>query len=62
MQTPCIRICVIDPASQLCSGCGRTLDEIGSWSSYDDDERRLIMEELPARLASLQPAPEHAAG
>lgn len=61
MRTPCIRICVIDPASQLCSGCGRTLDEIGAWSAYDDRQRQTIMEHLPSRLATLRPIPEYSA-
>ena len=58
MQTPCIQICVIDQKSQLCSGCGRTLDEIGGWSSYSDDERSRIMQQLPARLNATQATPE----
>ena len=31
-QSPCIQICVIDPAARLCVGCGRTLDEISRWA------------------------------
>lgn len=62
MQTPCIRICLIDPNSQLCSGCGRTLDEIGNWTAYDDEERRSIIQQLPARLHGLQATTECSAG
>ena len=28
MISPCINICVLDPESELCEGCGRSLDEI----------------------------------
>ena len=53
MDTPCVKICVIDQPSGQCSGCGRTLDEIASWSTLSPSERRRIMSELPAR----RPAP-----
>jgi predicted Fe-S protein YdhL (DUF1289 family) len=46
-------VCVIDAASGLCIGCGRTLAEIGGWISMTADERRRVMDELPARRAAL---------
>lgn len=49
MESPCIKVCLMDPASGLCIGCLRTLDEIASWSSYTNAERRAIMEALPQR-------------
>jgi uncharacterized protein len=49
IASPCIKVCVIDPASGLCSGCGRTLAEIAAWASLDAGERRRIVAELPAR-------------
>ncbi|NLS05048.1 DUF1289 domain-containing protein [Rhizobium sp. P32RR-XVIII] len=55
MQTPCIHVCSLDPATGFCIGCGRTLGEIGNWMSYSDSERQQIMAVLPARL-SAQPA------
>lgn len=57
METPCIRICQIEPATGLCLGCGRTLDEIAGWTGFDESERRRIMGALPARLRAL-PAKE----
>lgn len=50
IQTPCIKVCEIDPASQLCAGCGRTLAEIGRWGAMSDAERAAIMAGLPARM------------
>ncbi|KPH06162.1 DUF1289 domain-containing protein [Rhizobium acidisoli] len=50
MQTPCIHVCSIEPATGFCAGCGRTLQEIGNWVSYSDIERRRVMAVLPARL------------
>lgn len=51
ISTPCIKICVIDPASGLCEGCGRTLAEIAQWGRLSERERQAIMAALPKRLA-----------
>lgn len=56
METPCVRVCVLDAATGLCSGCGRTLDEIGDWLRLGEPERRRIMDELPERMARLKGA------
>ena len=55
MESPCIKICVIDPATKLCTGCKRSLAEIAQWSAMTSVERRRIMTELPAR--KVPPAP-----
>ena len=51
IETPCIAVCMIDPRSSLCFGCGRTLPEIARWHRIDSTERLAIMELLPARMA-----------
>jgi predicted Fe-S protein YdhL (DUF1289 family) len=51
IETPCIKVCVLDPRSGQCSGCGRTLDEIARWGAMSEAERQAIMKALPARLA-----------
>ena len=56
MISPCEKICVVDPASGLCQGCGRSLTEIGSWMSYSDAERARVMAELPKRLEAMRGA------
>ncbi|MGB3866466.1 MAG: DUF1289 domain-containing protein [Xanthobacteraceae bacterium] len=58
-ETPCIAVCMIDPKSGLCFGCGRTLAEIAGWGGMASAERRAIMAELPARMAQagLPPPP-----
>lgn len=55
IATPCIKVCVVDGASNLCLGCYRTLGEIGGWSALDDAERARIMAELPARRDRIDP-------
>ena len=57
METPCILICSIDMKTGFCFGCGRTRDEIGGWTLYTTQERRDIMNNLPARLETLERKP-----
>ena len=57
VSTPCIKICVIDPVSKLCEGCGRTLAEIAQWSRLSEAERLAIMVQLPERLQGKRPEP-----
>jgi uncharacterized protein len=52
MNTPCIKVCVMDLDTHLCKGCYRTLEEIGRWGSMSDAERQAIMFELPQRRES----------
>jgi predicted Fe-S protein YdhL (DUF1289 family) len=52
IASPCTKVCTIDPASGLCRGCGRSLDEIARWMSLAESERARIMAELPRRLAA----------
>lgn len=52
VESPCVKICVMDDAG-LCVGCARTLDEIAGWGSYSAERRRTIM----SALAGRRPAP-----
>ncbi|ACL58679.1 DUF1289 domain-containing protein [Methylobacterium nodulans] len=54
-STPCTRICVLDPATGLCEGCGRSRDEIAAWGGLSEPERQRIMALLPARRAAAFP-------
>ena len=49
VESPCINICVVHPESRLCTGCLRSIDEIGRWSAMSAEERLAIMAELPSR-------------
>lgn len=49
IASPCIKVCVIEPASQLCTGCKRTLREIAAWGSLSEAMRNEIMAALPGR-------------
>ncbi|MEZ5751304.1 MAG: DUF1289 domain-containing protein [Paracoccaceae bacterium] len=53
IESPCVKICVVHPATRLCTGCLRTIDEIAGWSRMTPDARRAVMAELPARQGQL---------
>ena len=49
-ESPCVAVCLIDPKTGLCFGCGRTLPEIARWPRLDSAERRAIMAGLAQRM------------
>lgn len=53
IQSPCIKLCVMEPDSGYCMGCGRTGDEIASWISLSPREREAVTGQLDQRLANL---------
>ena len=53
IASPCVKICVVHPEARICTGCYRSIEEIGGWSGMSDAERTRIMDELPARKSSL---------
>jgi uncharacterized protein len=54
VDSPCIKICAYDPVRRVCSGCGRTLEEITDWAELSDEDRGRIMAQLPARMSALR--------
>jgi predicted Fe-S protein YdhL (DUF1289 family) len=53
--TPCVKVCIVDPESNLCLGCQRTLMEIAGWSRLSDEDRARVMDDLPARRSLIRP-------
>lgn len=49
MKSPCVKTCLIDQQTGICTGCLRTLDEITGWASYSDQKRDEIMSDLDKR-------------
>ncbi len=54
IESPCVKVCLVHPAARICTGCHRTIDEIGRWSRMTSDERRAVMAELPSRAGLLR--------
>jgi hypothetical protein len=40
----------MDPRTDLCLGCGRTLPEIARWHRMDSAERQAVMAQLASRM------------
>jgi len=55
IATPCVKVCIVDPASSLCLGCHRTLMEIAGWARFSEAERAALMAELPGRRDQIAP-------
>ena len=53
IDSPCVKVCVIHPASRLCTGCLRTIDEIAAWSRMTPQARRAVMADLPSRSGQI---------
>lgn len=49
LASPCINVCKMDPASKLCTGCYRTIEEITIWSRTDDVQRARILAAVARR-------------
>ena len=50
VSSPCSRVCIMDPVTGLCEGCGRTVAEISRWGLMSEAERRTIMAGLEDRM------------
>lgn len=47
-ESPCIKVCVIE--NDMCIGCFRTLNEIAGWSTYSDQQKHEVNEQLEGRI------------
>lgn len=49
VESPCRKLCALHPERKICTGCFRSLAEIGTWARMTPADRRRVMAELPAR-------------
>jgi hypothetical protein len=49
VKSPCIEVCRMDPAKDVCAGCYRTLDEIARWRDMGDAERAAVLAAVAER-------------
>lgn len=54
VESPCIKVCYMDEALNVCIGCWRTLDEIARWGMANDEEKKKIVKETETRKETLQ--------
>jgi predicted Fe-S protein YdhL (DUF1289 family) len=50
--SPCLGICLMDPATRICRGCFRTIAEIAGWYAATPAEKNAILERLAACRAA----------
>lgn len=55
LPSPCINLCRMDEASDLCLGCFRNLAEIAAWAAADDAARALVLAAVARRRARAAP-------
>jgi len=58
--SPCTGVCTLDPATALCRGCLRSIEEIAGWARFDAEAKRRVLAALPERQARLQRPPQPA--
>ena len=42
-MSPCTKNCSLNTSTNICKGCGRTLDEIIEWTRMTDEEKQQVM-------------------
>lgn len=47
--SPCVGVCLIDPATRRCRGCLRYIDEIVTWYGASAAEKHAILARLAER-------------
>lgn len=53
VPSPCINVCRMSPATGLCEGCLRTIDEIAAWSTLGDDAKNAVWDAIEQRREEL---------
>ncbi len=54
VPSPCISVCRMSTANDMCMGCFRTRNEIAGWSSAEADTKRSIWSLIRQRMTALQ--------
>jgi hypothetical protein len=49
VRSPCTKKCRLNPATGLCDGCCRSMEEIVRWGGATEDERRRILAAVALR-------------
>lgn len=62
VPSPCVSICRMDPRTQWCEGCFRTLAEIADWSRMDGAGKRAVWRVIAARAGAPAGGPRLAHG
>jgi predicted Fe-S protein YdhL (DUF1289 family) len=50
VPSPCIKVCKLSYKNLLCTGCGRTKEEVTNWMFYTQEEAEKVIQECYKRL------------
>ena len=50
VPSPCLSVCRMDPSTDVCEGCFRTLDEIAAWGRMGDEDKRKVWALIAQRI------------
>jgi predicted Fe-S protein YdhL (DUF1289 family) len=53
VPSPCVSVCTMALHSGLCTGCLRSLDEIATWSTCDDSQKKAIWVKIEQRIVAI---------
>lgn len=53
VPSPCINVCRMSPATGLCEGCLRTIEEIAAWSTLGDEAKEKVWDAIEQRRQEL---------
>ncbi len=53
-KSPCIGVCAVSARTNFCIGCGRKLMEIADWQNLSAQQKQMVLDALPARLATIE--------
>lgn len=51
-ESPCNGKCVINPKTNFCDGCFRTIDEIICWMRFTDEQKSCILKKVETRKST----------
>ena len=54
VESPCRKLCALDPVTRVCTACLRTLDEIARWGRMSDEEKRDILRRIEAMAGGVE--------
>ncbi len=52
IKSPCIDICLLDKSTQICTGCYRSLDDIGAWGGMTREEQLTTLKRAKNRRSA----------
>ncbi|MFA5804700.1 MAG: DUF1289 domain-containing protein [Melioribacteraceae bacterium] len=54
VTSPCNNNCIMNPTTNYCDGCFRTIEEIIQWSFYSDEEKKQVLRKIERRIVFLK--------